>query len=113
MIADGLATALFFTSAEKLEGHFQFSSVRMFANHTIEKSKNFKGELFFDERWFIKLSRIEWHEPYFKTLAKTNVLAKVLNFGVLRQFESRNKQIFFLQQTMELPQSKFNGYTYT
>ena len=48
MIADGLATALFFTSAEKLEGHFQFSSVRMFANHTIEKSKNFKGELFFD-----------------------------------------------------------------
>jgi thiamine biosynthesis lipoprotein len=48
MIADGLATALFFTSADKLKGHFQFSSVRMFSNNTIEKSKNFKGELFLD-----------------------------------------------------------------
>jgi len=48
VIADGLATALFFTSADKLKGHFQFSSVRMFSNNTIEKSKNFKGELFLD-----------------------------------------------------------------
>ncbi|WP_221393582.1 FAD:protein FMN transferase [Dyadobacter sp. NIV53] len=48
LIADGLATALFFISADKLKGHFQFSSVRMFSNNTIEKSKNFKGELFLD-----------------------------------------------------------------
>jgi thiamine biosynthesis lipoprotein len=46
LIADGLATALFFVSAEKLKDYFQFSSVRMFSNNTIEKSKNFKGELF-------------------------------------------------------------------
>ena len=48
LIADGLATALFYTSPEKLKAHFQFSSIRMFADNTIEKSKNFKGELFFD-----------------------------------------------------------------
>jgi thiamine biosynthesis lipoprotein len=47
MVADGLATALFFASAGQLKGHFQFSSVRMFSDHTIERSKNFKGELFF------------------------------------------------------------------
>lgn len=48
LTADGLATALFFISADKLKKHFQFSSVRMFDNNTIEKSENFKGELFFD-----------------------------------------------------------------
>ena len=46
LLADGLATALFFISADKLKDHFQFSSVRMFSDNTIEKSKNFKGELF-------------------------------------------------------------------
>ena len=46
LLADGLATALFFTSADKLKGYFQFSSVRMFTDNTIEKSKNFRGELF-------------------------------------------------------------------
>jgi len=48
LIAHALANALFFTGADELKKHFQFSSVRMFANNTIQKSKNFKGELFFD-----------------------------------------------------------------
>lgn len=45
-IADGLATALFFTSGEQLEERFQFSYVRMFADGRAEISKNFDGELF-------------------------------------------------------------------
>jgi FAD:protein FMN transferase len=44
--ADGLATALFFTSAEHLAKSFQFSYVRMFADGRAEISQNFDGNLF-------------------------------------------------------------------
>ena len=44
--ADGLATALFFTSAAPLAEVFQFSYVRMFADGRAEISRNFDGELF-------------------------------------------------------------------
>lgn len=44
--ADGLATALFFTSAERLAESFQFSYVRMFADGRAEISQNFDGKLF-------------------------------------------------------------------
>lgn len=44
--ADGLATALFFTSAEHLAESFQFSYVRMFADGRAEISQNFDGNLF-------------------------------------------------------------------
>lgn len=47
LTADGLATALFFTRAEVLQAHFQFSSVRLFSNQTVEVSANFPGEIFF------------------------------------------------------------------
>lgn len=45
-IADGLATALFFTGADRLAEGFQFSSVRMWADGRAEVSGNFDGELF-------------------------------------------------------------------
>jgi thiamine biosynthesis lipoprotein len=45
-IADGLATALFFTKAEHLVKVFQFSYVRMFADGRAEISQNFDGEIF-------------------------------------------------------------------
>jgi Membrane-associated lipoprotein involved in thiamine biosynthesis len=45
-VADGLATALFFTRADQLAEAFQFSYVRMFANGRAEISQNFDGELF-------------------------------------------------------------------
>ena len=44
--ADGLATALIFTSAEHLAERFQFSYVRMFADGRAEISQNFDGKLF-------------------------------------------------------------------
>jgi thiamine biosynthesis lipoprotein len=47
MTADGLATALFFKEASEFKKDFQFSSVRMLSNGTIEKSENFEGELYF------------------------------------------------------------------
>lgn len=48
IIADGLATALFFTSGEYLERFFQFSYVRMFSDGRAEVSRNFDGEIYFD-----------------------------------------------------------------
>jgi FAD:protein FMN transferase len=45
-IADGLATALFFTRAEHLAEFFRFSYVRMFADGRAEISQNFDGEIF-------------------------------------------------------------------
>lgn len=45
-IADGLATALFFTSASQLAKTFRFSYVRMYADGRAESSQNFDGELF-------------------------------------------------------------------
>lgn len=44
--ADGLATALFFTQAERLAEVFRFSYVRMLADGRAEISQNFDGELF-------------------------------------------------------------------
>ncbi len=44
-IADGLATALFFTRAEHLVEVFRFSYVRMFADGRAEISQNFDGKL--------------------------------------------------------------------
>lgn len=47
MIADGLATALFFVdSTDQLADHFDFSYVRMFADGTVDYSDSFEGELF-------------------------------------------------------------------
>ncbi|MER5180976.1 FAD:protein FMN transferase [Streptomyces sp. NPDC002896] len=45
-VADGLATALFFTEAHRLEETFQFTYVRMRADGRVEFSPNFSGELF-------------------------------------------------------------------
>ncbi|MGC6588825.1 FAD:protein FMN transferase [Paenibacillus sp. Dod16] len=47
LVADGLATALFFTSGEHLARFFRFSYVRMFKDGQAEVSKNFEGEVFF------------------------------------------------------------------
>lgn len=44
--ADGLATALFFTSGERLAELFEFSYVRMYADGRAETSRNFSGKLF-------------------------------------------------------------------
>ena len=45
-LADGLATALFFTSAHELAKSFHFSCVRMYADGRAEISRDFPGELF-------------------------------------------------------------------
>jgi FAD:protein FMN transferase len=45
-LADGLATALFFTGAQRLAETFRFASVRMLADGRAERSPNFDGELF-------------------------------------------------------------------
>ena len=46
LLADGLATGLFFVSAEKLKEQFHFSSVRVFSDMRVEASDNFDGTLF-------------------------------------------------------------------
>jgi thiamine biosynthesis lipoprotein len=45
-LADGLATALFFTGAHRLAETFHFSYVRMYADGRAESSRDFRGELF-------------------------------------------------------------------
>jgi thiamine biosynthesis lipoprotein len=45
-VADGLATALFFTGAHRLAETFHFSYVRMYADGRAEISRDFPGELF-------------------------------------------------------------------
>jgi FAD:protein FMN transferase len=45
-LADGLATALFFTGAHRLAETFRFASVRMLGDGRAERSPNFDGELF-------------------------------------------------------------------
>lgn len=47
MVADGLATALFFVPSDDLASAFRFSHARMFANGRAEMSPDFGGELFF------------------------------------------------------------------
>jgi thiamine biosynthesis lipoprotein len=48
LVADGLATALFFVSAVSLTASYNFEYVRMFPDSRIEYSRNFPGELFTD-----------------------------------------------------------------
>ncbi|MFI6027942.1 FAD:protein FMN transferase [Amycolatopsis magusensis] len=48
-IADGLATALFFTGAVRLAESFEFAHARMFADGRAEMSAGFDGELFVAE----------------------------------------------------------------
>ncbi|SDY60240.1 FAD:protein FMN transferase [Herbiconiux ginsengi] len=45
-LADGLATALFFTGAHRLAETFHFSYVRLYADGRAERSRDFQGELF-------------------------------------------------------------------
>ena len=45
-LADGLATALFFTGAHQLAKTFHFSYVRMYADGRAERSRDFPGEIF-------------------------------------------------------------------
>jgi thiamine biosynthesis lipoprotein len=45
-LADGLATALFFTDAQRLAQTFRFAYVRMHADGRADRSSNFVGELF-------------------------------------------------------------------
>jgi thiamine biosynthesis lipoprotein len=49
-LADGLATALFFTSADQLAARFQFAYVLIRADGRPERSSNFQGELLVVER---------------------------------------------------------------
>lgn len=46
LIADGLATCLFLVPKEKLEKYFEFESVILYSDFSIEKSRNFPGQLF-------------------------------------------------------------------
>ncbi len=46
LLADGLATALFFTTGERLASRFDFEYVRMFPDSRVEHSRHFTGELF-------------------------------------------------------------------
>lgn len=46
LIADGLATALFFVSAVSLSASYTFDYVRMFPDSRVEYSRSFPGELF-------------------------------------------------------------------
>ena len=48
MVADGLATALFFTGHAALAGIAAFEFVRMFADGRAERSAGFDGTLFED-----------------------------------------------------------------
>lgn len=48
LVADAIATCLFFTPAEKLLPHYQFKYLTMFADQTIKKSQDFPGELFYN-----------------------------------------------------------------
>ena len=46
MVADGLATALFFVDVAQLRDGYEFEYVRMFADGAIDYSPHFEGELF-------------------------------------------------------------------
>ncbi|HEX4441975.1 MAG TPA: FAD:protein FMN transferase [Galbitalea sp.] len=46
LLADGLATALFFVSAPSLSASYKFDYVRMFPDSRVEYSREFPGELF-------------------------------------------------------------------
>lgn len=46
MVADGIATALFFTEPAKIREHFAYEFVRMHSNGSVEYSARFEGALF-------------------------------------------------------------------
>ncbi len=46
LVADGLATALFFAAAPALSASYRFEYVRMFPDSRVEYSRTFPGELF-------------------------------------------------------------------
>lgn len=46
LVADGLATALFFVGPERLVSGFEFDYVRMLASGAVESSPGFRGEVF-------------------------------------------------------------------
>lgn len=46
LIADGLATAIFFTSPKKLQKYYNFEYLLLFPDFTIEQSSGFSAELF-------------------------------------------------------------------
>ena len=46
-LADSLATCLFFVSAKKLADYYDFEYVLVRSDFSVEKSRNFSGELFF------------------------------------------------------------------
>lgn len=46
LTADSIATCLFLTPREKLEKYFEFESVILYSDFSIEKSKKFPGQLF-------------------------------------------------------------------
>jgi thiamine biosynthesis lipoprotein len=47
LVADGLATALFFVEPKVLEKEFQFEYVIIYPNQTVKNSVNFQGELYY------------------------------------------------------------------
>lgn len=47
ILADALATALFFTPAETLLEHFAFEYAMLYKDYTMQKSKTFPGEIFY------------------------------------------------------------------
>lgn len=46
MVADAIATCLFFTPAETLQKAYDFEHLMMYADYTVEKSSDFSAELF-------------------------------------------------------------------
>ncbi len=46
LLADGLATALFFADGDRLSSRFDFEYVRMFPDSRVEHSRHLTGELF-------------------------------------------------------------------
>ena len=46
LVADGLATALFFADPERLARYFEFDFVRMYADGRVQRSAHLDGELF-------------------------------------------------------------------
>lgn len=48
IVADALATALYFTSAEKLLGHFDFQYAMLYRDFSLKKSDPFPGEIFYN-----------------------------------------------------------------
>jgi thiamine biosynthesis lipoprotein len=46
LIADGLATCLFFTPAKQLQSHFDFEYLILYKDRSIERSQQFPAELF-------------------------------------------------------------------